>query len=202
LPPFRVEGSQVVADVAVVLGGVGEGFLRQIEAGGVTQGAAVGLHLLDQGGIVGRVGDDGHMLIVLGRGPHHGRAADVDVLDGVVQGVGLGHGLHERVEVHAHQVDVAQAVLVHGRHVGRVVPHREDAGVDLGMQGLDAAVQHLREAGEFGHVLHRQAGVADGLGGAAGGEEFNAGADSARAKSMRPVLSETERRARLIMGVS
>jgi hypothetical protein len=32
-----------------------------------------------------------------------------------------------------------------------------------------------REAGVVGHVLDGQAGVADGLGGAAGGEEFDAG---------------------------
>jgi len=35
-------------------------------------------------------------------------------------------------------------------------------------------VQHLRETGEFGYVLHRDAGIADGLGGTAGGEEFHA----------------------------
>ena len=45
--------------------------------------------------------------------------------------------------------------------------------MDLGVQGLDPAVEHFREAGEFGHILDRNAGVADGLGGAAGGQEFH-----------------------------
>ncbi len=50
----------------------------------------------------------------------------------------------------------------------------EQAAVDQRMQGLDPAVHHFREAGDLGHVLHRQAGVADGLGGAAGGKQLDA----------------------------
>jgi hypothetical protein len=67
------------------------------------------------------------------------------------------------------------------------------------MQRLDAAIEHFRKTGVFGHVDHRQAGVAHRLGGAAGGQQFDALRGSARAKSIRPVLSETESRARLIM---
>jgi len=45
--------------------------------------------------------------------------------------------------------------------------------VDLGVQGLDAAVEHLGEAGEFAYVLHSQAGFAQSAGGAAGGDELD-----------------------------
>ena len=82
--------------------------------------------------------------------------------------------MRERIEVDADQIDIAQAVRVHGGDVGGVVAHREDAGMHPGMERLDPAVEHLREAGELGHVLDRQAGVADGLGGAAGGQQFDA----------------------------
>jgi hypothetical protein len=46
------------------------------------------------------VGDDADaallVAVVLGRGAHHGRAADVDVLDRVFQrAAGLGHGLRK-----------------------------------------------------------------------------------------------------------
>ena len=50
----------------------------------------------------------------------------------------------------------------------------EDAAVHLGMKRLDAAVEHLGEAGEFGDVFHGDAGVAEQLGGASGGDEFDA----------------------------
>jgi hypothetical protein len=159
--------------VAVVLRGMGEGFFRQIETGGIAQGAAVGLHFVDQTGVIGRIGDDGDVFVVFCRGTHHRRAADVDVLDGVVQRVRLRHGLHERIEVDADQVDVTQLMLVHGRHMRVVVAHCQDAGVDLGMQRLDAAIEHFRKAGEFRDILDRQPRIADRLGSTAGGQQFD-----------------------------
>ena len=48
----------------------------------------------------------------------------------------------------------------------------EDAGVDLGDEGLDPAVEDFREAGVVGDVLDRDGGVAQRVGGAAGGEDF------------------------------
>ena len=50
----------------------------------------------------------------------------------------------------------------------------QDAAVHLGMQRLDAAIEHFGEAGEFGDVFDRDAGVAQQLGGASGGDELDA----------------------------
>ncbi len=44
----------------------------------------------------------------------------------------------------------------------------------LGMQRLDAAIEHFREAGVVGNVGDGEAGVAQQLGGAAGGEQLDA----------------------------
>ena len=44
----------------------------------------------------------------------------------------------------------------------------------LGVEGLDAAVEHFGEAGEVGDVADREAGFAQGLGRAAGGDEVGA----------------------------
>jgi hypothetical protein len=44
----------------------------------------------------------------------------------------------------------------------------------LGCRVLDAAVEHLGETGVFADVDHREAGVAQRLGGAAGGQQFDA----------------------------
>jgi hypothetical protein len=173
--PFLVQRSEIVADVAVVLRGVGESLFRQVEAGGIGQRTAVGLHLGNQRRVVGRVGDDGDMAVVLGRGAHHRRTADVDVLDGVVEGVRLRHRGDEGIQVDAYQVDVAHAMLVHRRDMFGQVAARQDAAVHLGMQRLDPAVEHFRKAGVFADVDHRQTGVAQRLGGAAGGEQFDAG---------------------------
>ena len=50
----------------------------------------------------------------------------------------------------------------------------EDAAVNLGVERLDAAVEHFGESGEVGDVFHGDAGIAQQLGGASGGDEFDA----------------------------
>ena len=50
----------------------------------------------------------------------------------------------------------------------------EQAAVDLGMEGFDAAVEHFGEAGEFADVFDGEAGFAEGAGGAAGRDQFDA----------------------------
>ena len=66
------------------------------------------------------------------------------------------------------------------------------------MEGLDAAVEHLGEAGEVADVAHGEAGFAQRAGGAAGGDQFDAEAGERLAKSTRPVLSVTLSSARRI----
>jgi hypothetical protein len=148
------------------------------------------------------VGQHAHVLPVLGGAAHHGGAADVDVLDRVFQrATGLGHGGFKRVEVDHQQVDGVDAVVLQRRHVlGHIAP-RQQAAMHLGVQGLDAAVQHLGEAGDFGHLGHGQALVGQQLGGAAGGDELDAQACSACASSTMPVLSETEMSAFMVVVV-
>ncbi|OPZ04932.1 MAG: hypothetical protein BWZ09_01451 [Alphaproteobacteria bacterium ADurb.BinA305] len=173
------ERGEVVGDRRVVARGVGEGLHREREAGLVAELAGVGLELFDDAAVVLGVGDDADaallVAVVLGRGAHHGGAADVDVLDRVFQrAVGLGHGLLEGVEIDHHQVDAADVVGGDGVHVFGEIAAGEDAAMHLRVQGLDPAVQHLGEAGVLGDVGHRQAGLAQQAGGAAGRQQLDA----------------------------
>ena len=121
------------------------------------------------------VDDDRHRVEVLGRRTDHARAADVDVLDRLGLGhARLRHRLLERVEVAHHEVDLRQLVLGERRHVLRLVPLRQQPGVDGRVERLHPAVEDLGEAGQLGHVLHRQPGVGQGLAGAAGGDQLDA----------------------------
>jgi hypothetical protein len=80
----------------------------------------------------------------------------------------------KRVEVDHQQIDGGYAVGRQCRHVlGHIAPGQQ-AAVDLGMQGLDAAVQHFGKAGVVGDFSHRQAGVGQQLGRAAGGQQLDA----------------------------
>ena len=63
------------------------------------------------------------------------------------------------------------------RQRGHVLGHiaaRQQAAVHLGVQGLDAAVQHFRKTRHFGHFGHGQALVGQQLGGATGGDQAHA----------------------------
>jgi hypothetical protein len=139
---------------------------------------------------------------ILGGGADHGWSADVDVLDQFFErDTGLGGSFFEGVEIHHDHVDRLDAMLGHGGGVRGILAAVQNAAVHLGMQRLDAAVEHFRETGEFGDIFDGDAGVAQKLGCASGGNEFDAVAESWRAKSTRPVLSVTLRMARWIWEV-
>jgi len=62
-------------------------------------------------------------------------------------------------------------VVLQRRHVLGQLTGREQAGVHLGVQGLDAAVEHFRKARHLGHLGHRQAFGGQQLGRATGGNQ-------------------------------
>jgi hypothetical protein len=113
--------------------------------------------------------------VVLGRGAQHRRAADVDLLDGVGQrDIRLCHGGFERVQVHHHQIDGLQSVLLEIRAVALVIAASEQAAVDPRVQRLHAAAEHLRAAGERLDVHHLESGFAQRAGRAARGHQLDA----------------------------
>ncbi len=136
--------------------------------------AVVGLQRLEQDRIVGRVGEDRDIGVVLGRGADHGRAANVDVFDrGRIVAAGGAHFL-ERVEVDDGKIDRLDAVGAHGLDMLGIVADGQQAPVHIGVQRLDATVHDLREAGDLGHIDDRQAGSGDRLVRATGRQELHA----------------------------
>ena len=171
---FKSHGRQVVADCAVVLADAVECSDRQAKTQLVAE-LAVGLEFGQHRFVLVRSGDHAHVFPVLGGRAHHGGAANVDVLDGVRQcATGLGHGRFEGVEVHHQQVDGLDAVFLQRCHVLGNVAAGQQASVHLGVQGLDAAVQHFRELGDFGDFGHGQALVGQQLGRAASRQQLHA----------------------------
>ncbi len=59
-------------------------------------------------------------------------------------------------------------------HVLGVITQRQKAAVDLGMQGLDAAVKHFRKSGILGNFLDLDMGRTQKRRRAAGGKNFYA----------------------------
>ncbi len=145
----------------------------QVETQGVGQGAVVGSHVVEHTLVVAGIGDDAHAGIILGCRTHHGRAADIDVLDGIFQGaVRVGHGGFERVEVDYHQINAADVVVGHDLFV--LAATAKDAAVHFRVQGFHPAGHHFRETSVVGDFAHGDAFVLQFLVGAAGGKNFHA----------------------------
>ena len=108
--------------------------------------------------------------MVFGRRADHRGPANVDILDAGVIIAALGDGFLERIEVHHQQIDRADAVFLHCRLVIFIVAQRQEATMHHRVQGLDPAIHHLGKAGNLGHIAHREARRAQGLGASAGGK--------------------------------
>ncbi len=170
---FGREGGEGLGDGGVVGGGGGEGSLGEAPAGGSGELAGVGVEFGGEGLVVGGGGDDGDVFEVFRGGADHGGAADVDVFDDLGEGdAGLLGGGFEGVEVDDDHVDGLDRVGGDRGEVIGVFADVEDAAVDLGVEGFDAAVEHFGEAGEVGDVADGEAGFAEGAGGSAGGDEL------------------------------
>ncbi len=99
------------------------------------------------------------IVVVLGGGADHGRAADIDVLDAGFE-IGLARdGFLERIEIDHQNIDRRDPVRPHRFDMRRIVADREQTAVHRRMQRLDAAVHHFRETGQIADVAHFQPGI-------------------------------------------
>ena len=106
--------------------------------------------------------DRRHVGEVLRRAAQHRRPADVDHLDGLLLADAvLPRDLLERVQVDADEVEQLDPVLCERGQVGLDLASGEDAGVDVRMQRLHPAAEHLRELGQTLDRRHRQAELTD-----------------------------------------
>ena len=150
-------------DGGVVGGGVGEGGGRQAAA--FCQIEATCLGGFNDLAVLGWVDDDGYGVVVLGCCAHHGGAADVDFFDDGVLVCAGGYGLNEGVEVDDDQVKGLNLHVFEGIDVFLLAAVCQDAGVDAGVQGLDAAFEAFGEAGDVGDFCDGDAGCGDSGGG-------------------------------------
>ena len=157
--------TQVLGDRRVVVGDMLERLRGQPPAGlGVDAGriAACRPQRIEDRRVVLGVDHGQDVRVVLGRRADHRRAADVDPLERVGKGGrALRHRLDKRVQVPRDEVDRRHVVLRDLGLIVRATAPVEDAAVDLRMQRLHAAAQHLRAACEVGHLCDRESRLGD-----------------------------------------
>ena len=166
--------THVRGDHRVVLGRMGVGFGRELQTRRLL-GIAAGADLREDLPVVRRIAHHRHVGPVLGRRTQHRRSADVDVLDGVLHlHAGFGDRLPEGIEVHAHQVDEADAVLLQGLQVLRIVAARQQPAVHLRVQGLHASVADFGKSRHVADIDHLDAALAQQFHRAARGDHLPA----------------------------
>ena len=110
------------------------------------------------------------------RAAQHRRPADVNVLNRVVQSdIRLRHRLLEGIKIHHDEINRLNVMRANGGFVRFVAANEQQAAVDFRMERFDAAIEHFGKAGVFADIFHRESGLAQRFGGAAGGNNFNAG---------------------------
>src|SRR5262245_61164958 len=166
---------QEPGDLSVVIGGVFKGPDGEPVAKIERQYAAESIEFIGYRRVIIGIDDHGHVVMILGRGADHRRAADVDVFDRLLhRHVGFFNLLVERVQVDDYQVDRLYAVFAHLRAMLLVRADAEDAAMNFRVQSLDAAVEHFRKSGEVRNVARLDSVLAQQLRGTAGRNDLDA----------------------------
>ena len=104
----------------------------------------------DEGGILGRRGQ--HGLAAFRRGADHGGSADVDVFDQVGFACAGGRDLGEGIKVCDDELDRGDAAPLQFGGVAGIFGVGQQRGVEVGVEGLDAAVEDFGVAGDLREV--------------------------------------------------
>ena len=134
--------------------------------------ARVRLQLFQQGGIVRRIHDYRHGVVILCRRAQHGGAADVDMLYRLsVAAVRACDGFREWIKIDHQEVDGRDLMQRHHRIVHTAAS--EQAAVNFRMQRFDTPIHDFRKACVAGDLAHRQARAHQQPCGAAGREDLD-----------------------------
>ena len=122
-----------------------------------------------------RRGHDRDRRVILRGSTHHGRATNINLLDALVEGRARRNRILEGVQVAHDQVKRLDPQLRNLLAVRGLTLIGQDAGMNEGVQGLHAPLEHL---GETGHVVDRGDGHAssrDAGGRRARGDDLHTG---------------------------
>ena len=142
--------AKVVCNGPVVLCGMFKGFYGQLKTACITQLLFVFAQFLENSFVIRGINNHTNMLVVFRRCPEHGRAANINILNGGSQvAVRSGNGFLKGVEINHHQVYRGNVVLLHNSIIGAT--SGKDAAMNFRMQCFNPPIHHLRKAGVIGN---------------------------------------------------
>ena len=147
------------------------------------QRAVVGVQFVDDAGVLRRIGRDRDAGEVLRRRAQHRRAADVDVLDDVVEACCRDWPTPARTDTGSAPAGRSAAMPCSAITASSMPARPSRPPCTIGCRVLTRPSIISGKPVTSADVADRQAGVADRLGGAAGGQQF----DAARGQGAGPV---------------
>ncbi len=78
------------------------------------------------------------------------------------------------VEINNQKINVTDVIVLHGLNVAFIIALGQNAAMDFGVQRFNAAIHDFGKTGMVRYVFNLNTGLFHGLGGAPGGENFNA----------------------------
>src|SRR5262245_3633411 len=106
------------------------------------------------GFVIGMIDYDDYVLMVLCSRADHSRTAYINIFDDLFEcRVGTLGSLAKRIEVDRYEIDAAYRMALEGLHMIRVVSSSKQSAVNLRMERLHAAVEHLWKTGDRRYVL-------------------------------------------------
>ena len=137
--------AHVSSYATVVLSSMGVCLSRELQAS-FESGVASSVDLSEDSVVVRRIANDSHIVVVLRCRAQHRWATYINLLDGFCHSSTLfGDGLAEWIEVHAHEVDELDTVLLQCLEVRWLIAASEKTAVHLWVKGLNATVADLWE---------------------------------------------------------
>ncbi len=106
-------------------------------------------------GVVIRVSDNGHIFVVLGRGPDKCWPANIDIFNCFFQcHIFFRYRFTEGIQIDSYQVDKLYILLLCLCHMLNVIPQAQQGAMDPGMQCLYPAVHHFRKTSYVRDIPH------------------------------------------------
>ena len=158
------------------------------QPGALLEGEAAGLDGGQHIGVARRRHHHGNARVVLGSRPDHGRAADVDLLDALVDAGPRHHRLRERIQVHHDQVEGLDAECRQLIGVLGLAKVGQDPRVHSRVQRLHPSVEGLREPRQVLDLGHLDAGLRDAGRRRPGRDDLHPGGGQARCELGQPGL--------------
>ena len=107
-------------------------------------------------GVIAGVDDDHNIVVILGAGADHRRAADVDIFDAIGERRTPLYRRLERIKIDHEEIDRRDAMRQHHCLVFGVFPDCQKPAMNFWMQGFDPPIQELRKAGQIGDFAGRK----------------------------------------------